>query len=108
MKVVDTRPIAKNPLYHMVKSEAEVMRICRNNVCKKIIFVLFNGQYLAEEIREMLQLLEEENMLLHIGDEYLALPVGRVGSPEKKKAFINIGRSSAMEHGEMGSHKRHG
>ena len=85
VKVIDTRNIAKYPLYHLVESEAEVMRICRNTVREEDIFARLNGQYPAEEIRETLELLEEENMLLHIGDEYLTLPVDRVGSIGKEK-----------------------
>jgi magnesium-protoporphyrin IX monomethyl ester (oxidative) cyclase len=87
VKVIDTRNIAKFPLYHLVKSEAEIMRICRNATREEAIFARLNGQYPAEEIRETLELLEEENMLLHIGDEYLTLPVDRVGSLEQEKSF---------------------
>ncbi len=85
VKVIDTRLIAKYPLYHLVESEAEVMRLCRNTTRKETIFARLNGQYPAEEIQETLELLEAENMLLHIGDEYLTLPVDRVGSLEKEK-----------------------
>ncbi|MBQ7515668.1 MAG: RiPP maturation radical SAM C-methyltransferase [Schwartzia sp.] len=85
VKVIDTRNIARYPLYHLVESEAEVMRLCRNTTREETIFARLNGRYPAEEIRETLELLEEENMLLHIGDEYLALPVDRVGGLEKEK-----------------------
>ena len=87
VKVIDTRNIAKFPLYHLVKSEAEIMRICRNTTREEEIFARLNVQYPAEEIRETLELLEAENMLLHIGDEYLTLPVDRVGSLEQEKSF---------------------
>ncbi len=40
--------------------------------------------YPAEEIQEALAFMEKENMLLHIGDEYLTLPVDRAARKGEK------------------------
>ena len=80
VKVLDTRLISRIPLYHFKGAEAEVLRVCRNTTKERAVYRQLSDRYPAEEIREALELMERENMLLRIGDELLTLPVDRVGS----------------------------
>ncbi|MBR1553676.1 MAG: RiPP maturation radical SAM C-methyltransferase [Schwartzia sp.] len=77
VKVLDTRLIAKSPLYHIKGAEADVLRACRNTTKERKVFELLSDCYPAEEIREALVKMEGGNMLLRIGDELLTLPVDR-------------------------------
>ena len=84
VKLLDTRLIAKSPLYHIKGAEADVLRACRNTTKERKVFELLSDRYPAEKIREALAQMERENMLLHIGDELLALPVDRGVRLQKK------------------------
>ena len=84
VKLLDTRLIAKSPLYHIKGAEADVLRACRNTTRERAVFERLSGRYPVEAIRTALNWLEEENIVLHIGDEYLALPVDRAGSTGEK------------------------
>ena len=77
VKILDTRHIAHSPLYHLEGAEADAIRFCRNTVKEAALFARLSEKYPAEEINDALRGLEEENILLHIGNEYLALPVDR-------------------------------
>ncbi|MBP5199589.1 MAG: RiPP maturation radical SAM C-methyltransferase [Schwartzia sp.] len=80
VKVLDTRLISKSPLYHIKGAEAEVLRACRNTLKERAVFERLSDRYPAEAIRAALEQMEGENLLLHIGDEYLTLPVDRAAS----------------------------
>ena len=84
IKVLDTRMIAHVPIRHIKGAEADVLRACRNTTRERAVFERLSGCYSAEAIRTALNWLEEENMVLHIGDEYLAFPVDRAGSTGEK------------------------
>ena len=84
IKVLDTRMIAHVPIRHIKGAEADVLRACRNTMRERAVFERLSGRYPAEAIRTALNWLEEENIVLHIGDEYLALPVDRAGSTGEK------------------------
>ena len=84
IKVLDTRMIAHDPIRHIKGAEADVLRACRNTTRERAVFERLSGRYPAETIRTALNWLEEENMVLHIGDEYLTLPVDRAGSKGEK------------------------
>ena len=84
IKVLDTRMIAHVPIRHIKGAEADVLRACRNTTRERAVFERLSGRYPAEAIRTALNWLEEENLVLHIGDEYLALPVDRAGSTGEK------------------------
>ena len=84
IKVLDTRMIAHDPIRHIKGAESDVLRACRNTTRERAVFERLSDRYPAEAIRTALNWLEEENLVLHIGDEYLALPVDRAGSTGEK------------------------
>ena len=77
VKVLDTRLIARQPLYYLQGAEAEVLRACRNVIREEALVQKLTGQFTESTIKEALAWLEQENLLLHIGAEYLALPIDR-------------------------------
>ncbi len=80
IKVADTRRIAQLQLYRLTGVDAEVLRVARRTVREEKIYEKLIERFSREEIQETLEFLEEAYLLLHIGDEYLSLPVDRVGS----------------------------
>ena len=51
---------------------------------ERIVCERLSNRYPVEEIQEALESMEEENLLLHIGDEYLTLPVDRAARKGEK------------------------
>ena len=84
IKVLDTRLISRAPLYHLKGAEADVLRVCRNTTKERMVCEQLLNRYSAGEIQEALESMEEENLLLHIGDEYLTLPVDRAARKGEK------------------------
>ena len=77
VKILDTRHIARQPLYYLQGVEAEALRVCRNVTREDRLVELLSEKYEEARIRAALAWLEQENLLLHIGQEYLALPIDR-------------------------------
>ena len=77
MKILDTRLIAHRPMYYLQDIEAEVLRVCRNVMKEEKLMKALAEHYEKTRIREALAWLEQENLLLHIGPEYLTLPIDR-------------------------------
>ncbi len=89
VKVLDTRLISRKPLYYLKGAEAEVLRACRNVIREdKLVNKLSEG-YEEAKIREALAWLEQENLLLHIGPEYLALPIDRDTGRQTSESVIS-------------------
>ncbi len=104
VKVADTRSIAQLQLYRLTGVDAEVLRAARSTIREEKLYEKLIGRFSGEDIRETLEFLEEAYLLLHIGDEYLALPVDRAGSMEK---FLNrdgvTGNGSSRSSSETGN-----
>lgn len=77
VKILDTRQIARQPLYHLTGAAAELIRAARDAIRGAALVEKLVDNYTASEIRDALALLVQENLILCIGDEYLALPVDR-------------------------------
>ena len=77
VKVLDTRLIARQTLYHLKDAEAEVLRACRSVLREEELLKKLAGQFTETIIKKAAAWLEQENLLLHIGTEYLALPIDR-------------------------------
>ena len=89
VKVLDTRLISRKPLYYLKGAEAEVLRACRNVIREdKLVNKLSEG-YEEAKIREAMAWLEQENLLLHIGSEYLALPIDRDTGDQRSESVIS-------------------
>ena len=84
MKILDTRLIAHRPMYYLQGIEAEVLRACRNVMKEEKLMKALADHYEEARIREALSWLEQENLLLHIGPEYLALPIDRDAGKQKR------------------------
>jgi hypothetical protein len=66
-----------------------VLRACRNVIREdKLVNKLSEG-YEEAKIREALAWLEQENLLLHIGLEYLALPIDRDTGKQTSESVIS-------------------
>ena len=85
IKILDTRLIAQSPLNHIKGAEADVLRACRSTMKESAVCRQLSDRYPPKEIREALEQMEKENLLLHIGEAYLTLPVDRVGSKGNRK-----------------------
>jgi hypothetical protein len=84
MKILDTRLIAHRPMYYLQGIEAEVLRACRSVLREETLMEKLTGQFTEERIKEALAWLEQENLLLHVGPEYLALPIDRDAGKRKQ------------------------
>ena len=78
VKVLDTRRIARKPLYYLTGAEAEAVRAARDAVNKATLVEKLVGKFSSQEIETALGYLVQENLMLHIRGEYLTLPVDRV------------------------------
>ena len=85
IKILDTRLIAHKMLYHLTGVKMELLRICRNAIAEKDILNRLEQEYTGEEIREALQWLVQESLLLEIRGEYLTLAVDRDATAYMKK-----------------------
>lgn len=77
VKILDTRLIARQPLCHLTGAAAELLRAARDAIREEALVEKLVDNYTTAEIEDALALLVQENLMLHIGDEYLALPVDR-------------------------------
>ena len=77
VKILDTRLIARKPVYYLQGAEAEALRACRNVTGEDKLVKELAESFAETRIREALAWLEQENLLLRIGREYLALPIDR-------------------------------
>ena len=84
VKILDTRLIARRPMYYLQGIEAETLRACRNVMKEEKLMKVLAEHYEETRIREALAWLEQENLLLHIGPEYLALPIDRDAGKQKQ------------------------
>jgi hypothetical protein len=77
IKILDTRLIARQPLCHLTGAAAELIRAARDAIREEALVEKLVDNYTTAEIEDALAYLVQENLMLHIGDEYLALPVDR-------------------------------
>ena len=77
IKILDTRLIARQPLYHLTGAAAELIRAARDATKKSTLVEKLVDIFAEKEIKEAIEFLVRDNLLLQIGEEYLALPVDR-------------------------------
>lgn len=77
VKILDTRLIARENLYYLQGAEAEALRACRSVMREEELVKKLAEDYEEARIKNALAWLAQENLLLRIGSEYLALPVDR-------------------------------
>ncbi len=77
IKILDTRRIAKSLLFRLSGVEADLIRAARDAITGDALTEKLAGRRSAEEIKDALAELVADNLMLHIGNEYLALPVDR-------------------------------
>ncbi len=77
LDVYDLRSIAKRFVYHLDGAAAALMTACRATRKKEGLYREASGKFSTQEIDEALKYLEDANLILHIGDEYLTLAIER-------------------------------
>lgn len=77
IKILDTRRIAKSLLFRLSGVEADLIRAARDAITGDALTEKLAGRRSAEEIKDALAELVADTLMLHIGNEYLALPVDR-------------------------------
>ncbi len=75
--IYDMRGIAKRSVYHLQGLPAVLYAACDTARSEKALLAEFSAKYAPEEIGESLRWLTGENLMLHIGDEYLSLAIHR-------------------------------
>ena len=80
IKILDTCRIAKSLLFRLSGVEADLIRAARDAITGDALTEKLAGRRSAEEIKDALAELVADNLMLHIGNEYLALPVDRRAS----------------------------
>ena len=73
--IYDMRTIARHTVYHLEGVRADIYRACRAVRQEEPLLGELGAKYGEAEIREALAWLCEENLMVHIGHEYLALAV---------------------------------
>ncbi len=73
--IYDMRTIAKHIVYHLEGVRADLYRACRAVRQEAPLIGELCSKYGEEEIKDALAWLCEENLMVHIGHEYLALAV---------------------------------
>ena len=91
IKILDTRQIARQPLCHLTGAAAELIRASRNAIQEDALVEKLVDNFSAAEIKDALTLLVQENLMLHIGNEYLALPVDRVAANKGNALYAHNG-----------------
>ena len=77
VEVYDLRRIARRLVYHLDGAAAALMTACRATRKKEGLYREAAGKFSTQEIDGALKYLEDENLILHIGDEYLTLAIER-------------------------------
>ena len=75
IEIYDMRKIAKHAVYTLDGAKAALYRATRSVHQEASLFEELSQKYGEEELREALDWLCEENLMVHIGHEYLALAV---------------------------------
>ena len=78
IKILDTRLIAQQPIYHLTGAAAALIRAARDAIRKDVLIEMLAGHFEVTALRDALDDLVRENLLLFIKDEYLSLPVERM------------------------------
>ena len=73
--IYDMRKIARHTVYRLEGAQAAVYRACRTARQESWLLSELSGSYGNDEIADSLARLCEENLMVHIGSEYLALAV---------------------------------
>ncbi len=73
--IYDMRDIAKHAVYHLDGLRAGLYRACRAVRQEESLLTEFSESHGEDEVREALEWLCGENLMVHIGHEYLALAV---------------------------------
>ena len=83
--IYDMRKIARHIVYHLSGVRADIYRLCRTVRTEEYIRETLGVNCGASEIEDALAWLTEENLMVHIKEEYLALAVdARVRSRREK------------------------
>ena len=77
VKILDTRVISKQAIYHLTGAKAQLCRSCRDVIEERALIKELSGQFDEREIMESLAWLVEKNLILKIDSEYLTLAVDR-------------------------------
>lgn len=88
IEIYDMRMIARHIAYNLEGLRADIYRICRTVRTEEYILEELEGKYGREEIKASLAWLTEENLIVHIKNEYLALAVD-----------VNAGRGRKINNG---------
>jgi hypothetical protein len=73
--IYDMRDIAKHAVYSLKGARADLYRACRSVRQEAPLVEELGAKYDESEIKDALAWLCEENLMVHIGNEYLALAV---------------------------------
>lgn len=96
----DMRGIAKKSVYHLQGLGAALYLACRGARSEKGLLEEFSTEHEAGAIREKLAWLAEENLLLHIGDEYLSLAIDRGEARRIRKRRLPLMRIELIQERE--------
>ena len=88
IEIYDMRMIARHIAYNLEGLRADIYRICRTVRTEEYILEELEGKYAGEEIKASLAWLTDENLIVHIKNEYLALAVD-----------VNAGRGRKINNG---------
>ena len=77
ISILDTRLAAVRPIHHLDGVRAALCRACRNAEKEEKLLAALGEDFSRKEIREALEELENDRILLRIGSEYLTLAVDR-------------------------------
>jgi magnesium-protoporphyrin IX monomethyl ester (oxidative) cyclase len=75
IELCDLRRAARQTFYTLTGARRDIYSLCRTAAAEEKIFAALRGKYAAEEIASALKYLCGNMLLLHIGQEYLALAI---------------------------------
>ena len=79
------RKISKHAVYTLEGAKAERYRATRAVRQEEALITEFSGKYYMDELRAALDWLCAENLMVHIGHEYLALAVDMHASKQSRE-----------------------
>ena len=83
--IYDMRKISKHAVYTLEGAKAELYRATRAVRQEEALITEFSGKYDMDELRAALDWLCAENLMVHIGHEYLALAVDMHASKQSRE-----------------------
>ena len=82
--IYDMRKISKHAVYTLEGAKADLCRACRAVRQETSLLEEFSPKYGKDEIRDALAWLTDENLMVHIGSEYLTLAVDMHAKKQRK------------------------